>query len=134
MCGAGKLSCAHYADSFNFVPTQNIGVDETPCSVRTFITMLHATHIVQPERQVLQMHQIYRAYVDNPSYEPHRAFPQALGSRDFRSFLENSVAHVLPVFVAGQQATAVEQLAALCERFEVRVKCCHQSGGWESNQ
>lgn len=72
------------------------------------------------------MYKIHRAPVRNLSSEPYRALPQALGSRDFRSFLENSVAHVLPVFVAGQQATAVEQLAALCDRFEVRVHCCHQ--------
>lgn len=45
---------------------------------------------------------------------------QALDSRNFRSFLEDSVAHVLPVFVAGRKAVAVEQLAALCDRFEVR--------------
>ncbi len=45
--------------------------------------------------------------------------PQALGSRDFRAFLEDSVAHVLPVFVAGSKAAAVERLAALCDQFEV---------------
>ncbi|CAN0202225.1 unnamed protein product, partial [Ectocarpus sp. 12 AP-2014] len=44
---------------------------------------------------------------------------QALGSRNFRAFLEDSVAHVLPVFVAGSKAVAVEQLAALCDQFEV---------------
>lgn len=52
-----------------------------------------------------------------------RALPlwtrQALGSRNFRAFLETSVAHVLPVFVAGSKAAAVEQLAALCDHFEV---------------
>ena len=45
---------------------------------------------------------------------------QALKSRNLRAFLEGSVAHVLPVFVAGSKAVAVEQLAALCDHFEVR--------------
>lgn len=59
--------------------------------------------------------------IQHPILVPPPSCPrQALGSRDFRSFLEDSVAHVLPVFVAGQQALAVEQLAALCDRFEVR--------------
>ncbi|CAM9492716.1 unnamed protein product [Laminaria digitata] len=44
---------------------------------------------------------------------------QALKSRNLRAFLEGSVAHVLPVFVAGSKAVAVEQLAALCDHFEV---------------
>ncbi|CBJ31314.1 hypothetical protein Esi_0244_0008 [Ectocarpus siliculosus] len=44
---------------------------------------------------------------------------QALGSRNFRAFLEDSIAHVLPVFVAGSKAAAVEHLAALCDQFEV---------------
>ena len=45
---------------------------------------------------------------------------QALKSRNLRAFLEGSVAHVLPVFVAGSKAVAVEHLAALCDHFEVR--------------
>lgn len=48
---------------------------------------------------------------------------QALGTRNFRAFLEESVAHVLPVFVAGSKAGAVEQLATLCDRFEVCCTC-----------
>lgn len=44
---------------------------------------------------------------------------QALGIGNFRAFLATSVAHVLPVFVAGSKAAAVERLAALCDHFEV---------------
>lgn len=53
------------------------------------------------------------------TFSTKRVAYQALGDRDFRVFLEDSVAHVLPVFVAESKVAAVEQLAALCDRFEV---------------